>query len=264
MTPLRLAFHSLLTFSGALLLTLSSVNAEPVTVRQIEGEIRGYLVLRNSAGMPIADGDLIQTTRGNSVTSRLVFHFKDGSLHDDAATFTQHGHFHLLSDHLVQRGPSFKHPIDMTVNGSTGAVIVKYKTEKGEDKTVAEILSLPDDLANGMLPILLKNIQPGVHAAIYSMVVATPKPMLVKLEVTATGSDPFSTGGRSREATRYVLKIDIGGLKGAVAELIGKQPPDTTVWMLTGECPGFLKMQGPLSAGGDIWQTELVSPVWPK
>jgi hypothetical protein len=96
------------------------------------------------------------------------------------------------------------------------------------------------------------------------MVVATPKPRLVKLEVSEAGEDSLSTGTMARKATHYVVKIEIGGLAGLIAPLVGKQPPDTHVWILGGEAPAFVKSDGPMFLGGPIWRTELVSPVWPS
>lgn len=65
-------------------------------------------------------------------------------------------------------------------------------------------------------------------------------------------------------ATHYVLKIEIGGVAGVIAPLVGKQPPDVHVWVQGGTAPAFVKMQGPLYSGGPIWQVQLASPVWPR
>lgn len=238
--------------------------ADPITVRQLEGEIRGFLVLRGEDGAIVADGDLMQTTHGGSVTLRLTFHFKDGSLQDETSVFSQRGQFRLLTDHLVQKGPVFKHPIDMTVNAATGMVKIAYKDDKGNDKVESKQMVLPLDLANGIVPILLKNLPAASQSATLSMVVAAPKPMLVKLAVSADGEDSFSTGGASHKATRFTIKVDIGGIKGVVAPVVGKQPPDLHMWILRGECPTFVKSDGPLFESGPIWRVELVSPVWPK
>jgi hypothetical protein len=43
------------------------------------------------------------------------------------------------------------------------------------------------DLANGIFPILLKNLQPNAAQVTLSMVAATPKPRIVKLKITAEG-----------------------------------------------------------------------------
>ena len=85
----------------AALLSPDSLPAEQVAVRHTEGLVHGFLALRNMAGATLADGELLQVARGDRVTSRLVFHFKDGSLRDETAVFSQRGRFQLISDHLV-------------------------------------------------------------------------------------------------------------------------------------------------------------------
>jgi hypothetical protein len=96
------------------------------------------------------------------------------------------------------------------------------------------------------------------------MVAATPKPRLVKLAITPQGEEPFSLGGSERRAMHYVMKVEIGGVAGVIAPLLGKQPPDIHVWILGGEAPAFIKTEGPLYYGGPSWRIELASPVWPR
>jgi hypothetical protein len=236
----------------------------PVSVRHTEGLIHGFLVLRTLDGNTLADGDLIQSTHGERVTSRLVFHFKDGSVHDETSVFSQRRNFRLLTDHLVQKGPAFPHPIEVSIDGSTGQVTVRNTGDDGKEKVTSERLDLPWDVANGLILTLLKNIPPGTPQTKVSMVAATPKPRLVKLAITAEGEEPFSIGGSSRKATRYAVKVEIGGAAGLVAPLLGKQPPDTHFWILGGEAPAFVKSEGPLFFGGPVWRIELVSPIWPR
>jgi len=107
------------------------------------------------------------------------------------------------------------------------------------------------------------NLGPGSPTAKFSMVAATPKPRLIKLAVTSPGEDAFSVGGSSRKATHYVLKVEIGGAEGVVAPLVGKQPPDTHVWILSGDAPAFVKLEGALAYETPVWRIELASPVWP-
>ncbi|HUB79629.1 MAG TPA: hypothetical protein VMB03_12575 [Bryobacteraceae bacterium] len=233
-------------------------------MRQPEGEVRGFLVLRGEDGAFVANGDSMQTVRNGKLVYRAVYRFKDGSLQDETTIFTQSGHFRVLSDHLIQKGPLFKHPIDMTVNAGTGEVTVLHTDDKGVQKTENAHMKLPTDLANGIVPILLKNLAPGTASITESMVVASPKPMLIKLQIRSEGEDSFTTGSLGRKATRYTVHVDIGGVKGAVANAIGKEPPDTQVWILGGECPTFLRAEGPTFDGGPIWSTELVSPIFPK
>ena len=95
------------------------------------------------------------------------------------------------------------------------------------------------------------------------MLAATPKPRVVKLAITAQGEDHFLIAGSRRKATQYVVKVEIPGAAGVVADVLGKKPPDTHVWILQGDPPGFVKSEGPLFFGGPVWRTELTTPVWP-
>jgi hypothetical protein len=242
----------------------ASLPAQPVAVRQTEGLVRGFLVLRNQDGTTVGDGDSLQTTRRGQIVERLTVHFKDGSLQDETTVFSQNGHFRVLSDHLVQKGPTFKHPMDVSIDAVSGLVTVVHTDDKGETKTEREHMKLPPDLANGIVPVLLTNLPPGEQSLTESMVVATPKPMLIKLQIHAEGEDSFSTGTASHKATRYNIHVDIGGIKGVIAPLVGKEPPDTRVWISQGDCPSFVKSEGPTFEDGPIWRTELVSPAWPN
>ena len=234
----------------------------PVAVRHTEGLARGFLVLRSLEGKDLANGELAQTARGESVTSKLVLHFKDGSLHEEYVVYSQRRSFRLLSYRLVQKGPSFKVPMEVTIAGSTGQVTVRYKDDDGKEKVESERMKLPSDLANGMLPVLLKNIRPGAKQTTVSYVAATPKPRLVKLLISPEGEGTFLAGGSSRKAAQYLIKVEIGGMAGFFAPLVGKQPQDTHAWVLGGEAPAFVKLEGPLFMGGPSWRIELASPVW--
>jgi hypothetical protein len=242
----------------------SAIRANQVPVRYAQGAIHGFLVLQTLDGETLADGDLTQVPKGDRVTGHLVFHFKDGSLYDETFVFTQRGTFHLLSDHLVMKGPTFKQPIETSLNTSTGVATVRYTDDGGKEKVVNEKQPLPTDLANGMIPILATNLQPSMAETKVSLLAATPKPRLVKLAFTPAGNESFVAGGATRKATHYVMKIEIGGVAGAVAPIVGKQPPDTNVWVSTGDAPVFLKMEGPLFEGGPVWRILPVSPAWPK
>jgi len=246
------------------LLWTCAASAEPIVVQHTEGVVHGFLSLRSPEGNLLADGDLIQTAEGDRVTSRLVFHFKDGSLQDETFVFSQRGHFQLISDHLVQKGPAFESPLDMLIDVASGHVTVRHKNDVGKEEVEDEHMDLPPDLANGLIITLLKNVRKDALPSGVSFVAATPKPRLVKIRISVAGTDSFSIAGSARKATHYVLKVDIGGVAGWIAPLIGKQPPDSHVWILEGEAPAFVRSQAPMSTKGPLWQTDLVSPVWPR
>lgn len=238
------------------------LQAEPVAVRHTEGMVHGFLVLHTLDGRTLADGDLVQTARGDRVTSRLTFHFRDGSFHEETAVFSQRRRFRLLSDHLVQKGPAFPQAVDVAIDAGTGQATVRTRGKDGKDEVETKRFDLPPDVANGVLLTLLKNLPPQAPKLTLSMVAATSKPRLVKLEVTRAGEDPFSVGGSKRSARHYVVKVDLGGIAGVVAPLVGKQPPDSHVWILGGEAPAFVRSEAPLYTGGPLWRIDLASPVW--
>jgi hypothetical protein len=232
---------------------------DTVPVRHVEGVIHGFLVLRTLSGEAIANGDLIQTSRGPTVTSRLVFRFNDGSIHDETAVFTQSRRFRLVSDHLRQRGPTFPHPLDMRIDARTRVVTV-HTEDDGHPKEYSEKLDADDDVVNGLLLTVLKNLRPAAGPVKFAFVAATPKPQVVTLSVSSAGTERFETGGYARRAVHYVVKIEIGGLKGVLASVFGKEPPDSHVWVLADEVPSFVRSEQPLYAGGPVWRIELVAP----
>ena len=243
----------------AAMLQPNALLADTVPVRHTEGLMHGFLVLRTLEGKAIADGQLTQDAQGDRVTAHLIFRFKDGSMYEDTTIFSQRGTFRLLSDHLIQRGPSFKQPVDVLIDASTGHVKVRYTEDKGKEKVVAQRLELPADVANGLLFTLMKDVKPSVPRTTVSMVATTPKPRLVKLAILPHGEEPFTIGSFRHKAMHYVVKVEIGGAAGFLAHLMGKQPPDTHVWVIGGEAPAFVKSEGPLYAGGPIWRIQLAS-----
>ena len=238
--------------------------ASDLVVRYKEGLTHGFLVLSTLDGKQIAVGDLLQIAHGSQVTSRLVYHFNDGSLQDETTVFSQRRSFSLITYHLVQKGPTFPHPTEVWIDAAKGQVTVRYTDDKGNEKNENEHMKLPPDLANGLVLTLLKNFHPEGALPQLSFVVATPKPRIVKLSISAQEKDAFTIAGSRREALHYVIKIEIGGVAGLLAPLLGKQPPDAHVWITAGEAPTFVKSEALSYLGGPVWRTELVAPIWPK
>ena len=200
---------------------------------------------------------------GGRIISRLVFHFKDGSVQDETTEFTQREKFQLLSDHLIQKGPSFKVQLESSLDARTGQFTARYQDKDGKQKEATKHLDLPPDVYNGLMWTVLKNIDPDVDGVTVSMV-SGEKARLVRLHVRREGEEPFSIGGQGRKATHLATKVEITGAAGVVAPLVGKQPPDTQTWILGGTVPTFLKSEGPFYDGGPIWRVEPTRPVGPK
>lgn len=243
---------------------LHPVFAETISVRQMEGSLHGFLVLQTLDGKTIAEGDLIETAKAAAVKVQMVFHFHDGSYYEETSEFSQRGQFRLLRNHLVQKGPSFKMAIERSIDVSTGQVTVRYADDKGNQKEESEHIELPTDLANGIFLVLMKNIDPAKAETTVSAVAGEPKPRLIKVIIAPQGKTPFTIGRSKREAIDYDLKPKIEGAAGVVAPLLGKQPPDTHIWVAAGDGPIALKSEGPLEPEGPVWRIVNVGAVWPS
>ena len=237
--------------------------ADPIPVRHIQGTLHAFFSLKDLDGHALAVGDLVQVSHGTRVTQRLTFHFRDGSLDDETTVYTQHTNFQLISDHHIQRGPSFPKPIDVSIDAASGT-ITSVTTKDGKPDTKQDHLDLPPDLANGLTGLYMLNLDPGAPSTRVSMIAPGDKPRLVHILITPDGDshhqDRASIGGSPRTVTRYLAKIEIGGIAGAVAPIVGKQPADMHIWILPGPAPTLVRQEAQLFEGGPIWRIEQLAP----
>jgi hypothetical protein len=255
--PTRFSRRTLL-LATCLLAAATQVSADPVPVRRTQGTFHGFLVLKTLEGATLAAGDLVQVAHGDRVTSRLTFHFRDGSLDDQITVFSQHKVFRLISNHHLQRGPSFPHPFDMFIDAATGQITSRDK----DGKSSQYHLDLPADIANGLPLILLLNLDPAAPPTPLSMIAPAEKPRLIHLLVAGEGEDSLTIAGIRHKATNYRIKIELGGVTGLVAPIVGKQPSDIHVWVLGGDAPAFVKEEGQFYEGGPVWRIELTAPIF--
>jgi hypothetical protein len=244
--------------------SLPNAQADPVPVRYMQGSFHGFVELRSEDGHVVASGDSTSVVRGDRVTQETVFHFKDGSIDDEVTVFTQHRTFQLISDHHLQKGPFFPHPMDVMIDARTGTVTVTSPGKDGKMNVQTDHMKLPPDLANGMVPVVVEDIKPGTALTTVSMIVMTPKPRVVKLLISRQGEETCEVAGFPRKPTHYEVKIDLGGIVGVVAPLIGKAPPTIQLWVIGGTAPTFAREVGPLYSEGPMMTIQLASPVWPE
>jgi hypothetical protein len=235
--------------------------ADPIPVRHLEGVTFGFLTLRNTDGQVIADGYLQQTAKpGNAIlTDDLQFHFKDGSLYHEITKFTQRGTFRLVSDQVTQKGPAFKKDSESWIEAASGKVTVRTM-EKGKQKRTTNQISIPPDVANGLLFILVKSMDPSAPETTVSMVAPSEKPRIVKLKFTPAEEKTVKFGLLTFKAQHYVMKVKIEGAAGKIAPLIGKQPPDSHFWTIKSESPTFIEFEGPITQDSPVWRIEFAAP----
>lgn len=238
--------------------------ADPTPVLHVQGTIHGFLELRAEDGQVVASGDSIQVVHGDRVTTQTIFRFKDGSVDDETTVFSQHHTFQLIAYHHIQKGPSFPQPMDMTIDVHNGQVTVRSTGKDGKEEVKTDHVDLPPDLANGIVPLVVENMRADAPVTTVSMLVAMPKPRVVKLVFTKIGDEESSLGGSALKAVHYEIKIELGGVAGVVAPLIGKTPPNIQIWTVGGQAPVFVKEQGPLYPDGPMMTIQLASPSWPE
>jgi hypothetical protein len=139
----------------------------------------------------------------------------------------------------------------------------RYRARVGDDKPSEDTLELPEDLHNGITGTLLKNLAPGSSAEGHMLAFA-PKPHRRDTTPRAEGQDKFFVGDLAHSATRYLLKLELPGVKGVVVSILGKDPPDVRFWISTGAAPGFVKFEGPMFLKGPRWRVERAPPRWPE
>lgn len=235
--------------------------AAPIAVRYAEGVTHGFLAVRSPAGDVIAEGDLLQVARPEGVESRLVFRFRDGSIHEETAVFSQQRVFTLLSYKLRQKGPTFPTEMDVSLSreGDKGRYQARSRQGREDEKQASGEVDLPADVYSGMLTMIIKNVAKGATETV-QVLAFTPKPMLVQVEMAPVGEEPIVAGERRVSATHYVLTPKLGVVRGTIARIIGKNPPPYHCWIATGDVPAFVNIDGPLYTGGPIWRVETVSP----
>jgi hypothetical protein len=232
--------------------------AEPISVKFTEGLTHAFPVLRSAggeklaAGEVIAHGEVVQIPKGDRVENRMTFRFPDGSIYDERVVFSQQDTFSLISYQLVQKGQSFPESIEAKVDRETGSYEVRYKgDEDAAEQVLKGKVELPNDVYNGMLGLLLKNMPAGTATTV-QIIAFTPKPQLVKMLLTPAGDDTLIVGGVAVTATRFLVKPQLG----LFASLLVTDLPDIKVWILGGEAPAFLKFEGPLFLMGPIWRID--------
>ncbi|KAA6463298.1 hypothetical protein DYQ86_08260 [Acidobacteria bacterium AB60] len=233
--------------------------AEQIAVLQKQGAMHGFLLLLDENGKEIAVGDQINIVHGNEIHSRLEFHFHDGSIDDETTDFRQTSVFELIRDYHVQKGPSFPKPSDVTIDVPVREVRWVESSAGKPPRTRIQHVDLPPDLINGMVSMVPENFPPKATEVKVSYLAVESKPRVVSLKFAPDGSERVRLGESHREADRFNVHVDLGGVAGAVAPVIGKQPPDMEIWTIR-PIPTFVKMVAPLYNQGPLWTMELGAP----
>jgi len=243
------------------MLALPALHADPVRVKLSQGSIDAYLLIRDESGKVIGTGESVNEPSGAAWRMKMMLKFTDGSVDEETTVYSQRGTLRVISDHHVQKGPRFKKPMDMTIDVAKQTV-TWHDVHDGKDEVKVEHMDVPADLSNGLLPLVAQNFPKGVDELKMGYIVATPKPRVVKFAFHPDGEDGFRIAGGPRTAVKYRIHIELGGVVGVVAPVVGKEPPDMHLWVVRGSVPTFLKLQGSLAMDAPLWSIELTAPMW--
>ena len=78
------------------------------------------------------------------------------------------------------------------------------------------------------------------------------------------GEEKVLVGKSAKPVTRYPVKLELSGLTGIIASVLGKDPPDLRYWLVAGYVPAFVRFEGAMFLNGPIWRLELATVEWPK
>jgi hypothetical protein len=220
---------------AALAAAFHPVAAAPIPVRFAEGVAHGFLVLRDTGGRVLAQGDLLQSPRGTEVDKRMVFHFKDGSVFDEHVVFTQVGVYAMKSYKLTQKGPAFAKDTEVAMEAASGAYRVATTDHSGgKEQVIAGTLTLPADVCNGLLLTVIKDLAKG-SGEIVHFVGFTPQPRIIEIEIRSGGRARDPRRRAQRQAMHYLLKPRLGawltGVRNALRTRAARSPrldPDRT------------------------------------
>ena len=254
---------ALLAWIAVAVLAAATVDAAPVPMRFPEGPTHGFITLSDAASdRVIAHGELTQWIEKRAIVSRLVIRFDDGSLYDETLRLAQRPNFRLLSYELTQKGPAFNEDQRITFDRS-GRYDVRLKKRGEEEERAAGTSEFPDDVANGLTSVLAKNLPAGQTANVH-LLTFRPEPLVLDLEISPEGKDRYWVGGTSTEATRFRLKPTVPGVKGVLATIAGKEPPEVRMWFAPDPAPVLVRFEGAMFMDGPVWRVELSGPRWKK
>ena len=189
----------------------SMAEAEPIAVRFTEGTTHGYLSLKTEQGRQIAHGELVQRTRGKRVEANLLFYFLDGSVHDEKVTFSQHRLFRMEKYFLKQTGRFLSYSArsqELIERQEHSPFVLGQPVDLKFHVTGRS--ALPDDVYNGMIVTLLKNLTTRSRAQRFNMSPSHLNQSCIHFKLTPTHRLNVKMGARSKPVTQYVLEPKVG------------------------------------------------------
>jgi len=253
---------SLVMVMVASALSCSFADGAQVAVQFPEGVTHGFLLVRSVDGQPIGQGEATKVLKdGDLVESRLLFRFKDGSLHDERVAFSQQRVFTLIRYHLVQRGPLFPKQVEFLFDRGTSEYMVRSQEENEKEELLNGHIDLPKDVYNGMIVTILTNLPKGTNGTV-NWLVPTPEPKVVPVHLRLIDEEKGRIGQWSKVMEHYKFEPEIGMLQKLLGKIMGKLPAyfRYDCWIMAEDVPSFVQFEGRLQVKAPVMRIELISP----
>ena len=80
--------------------------------------------------------------------------------------------------------------------------------------------------------------------------------------ISRSGEGSYTLGGEKQTTKKLEIKVDLGGVAGVIAPVIGTEPKPTYAWMAGGRVPMFIRIQTQFYEGAPLWTIEQAAPEW--
>jgi hypothetical protein len=230
------------------LAALTILPAHAIEWTQFESAVRGYPVMRDINGRPIADGNFVQTIGKDGLHVQIDYAGANGRRMQETIVMQQRPE--LAQQSWQWRETDHGRAVRTFEVNFRNGMATASKIEKGETKHWSEMLDVsPGQTFAGFgftmaAKALRERLIKGETVELKG-VGFTPQPKMVTVALSYAGRDRVKMAGRTIAADRYVVHPKIP----AVAKLFVKVP-DATIWLTTPPA-GFLRYEGALAEPSD-------------
>jgi hypothetical protein len=218
---------------------------EPVRMVWTEGDVAGTTTIYAADGREIVGFvEYHQTVRDGHLSSVRVSRFHDGSSDEDVAEARVAGTLDALSGRSVIRDVDGEILADVRID--VGARRIQATWGRGSDRrSMDETVELSAGTYWGPLIFLvLKNFDANADDGrlVFRTVAATPKPMVLDMELVRDGRTHVERTKIPVEADSFRLNPTIHWMVDPVVRLVA---PRATFWLLPGEPAAMARFSGP-------------------
>ena len=200
-------------------------------------------------GHLLAKGTLNQERAGDKLNVKLEFHFPDGKVSSEAATFTVEPrvvqHSWTFEEHTAQ-----KQLRQFYVNFDSGSARgMKLKDDGKVETWTNDFKNDPGQMFSGvgfvyaLLPRISEASQKQLDFHAQGFI---PRPVGASVSVKSEGQETMHQGDKAVPTIRFNVHPELN----AIARMVAK-PKDYRLWFTTGQEPKWVMSEGPVVEPGD-------------